>query len=91
MVEPRSHAGRVAIVTGAARGIGQRIAIKLAARGASLVLVDLDQPGETAAWLGGTAISIKADIARNEGWAHVAEEVDRRFGRADIVVNNAGI
>ncbi len=38
MVEPRSHAGRVAIVTGAARGIGQRIAIKLAARGASLVL-----------------------------------------------------
>ena len=91
MVEPRSHAGRVAIVTGAARGIGQRIAIKLAARGASLVLVDLDQPGETAAWLGGTAISIKADIARNEGWEHVAEEVDRTFGRADIVVNNAGI
>jgi NAD(P)-dependent dehydrogenase (short-subunit alcohol dehydrogenase family) len=91
MVEPRSYAGRVAIVTGAARGIGQGIALKLAARGASVVLVDLDEPGDTAAWLGGTAISIKADIARSEGWAHVAEEVDRVFGRADIVVNNAGI
>jgi NAD(P)-dependent dehydrogenase (short-subunit alcohol dehydrogenase family) len=86
---PRSHEGRVAIVTGAAHGIGQAIATTLAARGARLVLVDLEDTAETAARVGRTVMSLRADVSTDADWARIASEVDRHFGRADIVVNNA--
>jgi len=85
----RSHDGRVAIVTGAAHGIGQAIAVRLAERGARLVLVDIDDTAETAARIGTEALSITADVSKDADWDRVGAEVDGRFGRADIVVNNA--
>jgi len=88
---PASHQGRVAIVTGAARGIGQAIARVLASRGATLVLVDLIEPKETANLIGEECLSLTADVSRDLEWARVVQAVDTRFGRADIVVNNAGI
>ena len=91
MTVKRSHEGRVALVTGSARGIGRAIAIELSARGAQLVLVDLDEPTGTAAEIGGSALAIAADISDAAAWVRIGEAVDRRFGRADIVVNNAGI
>lgn len=86
-----SHKGRVAVVTGAARGIGRAIAMKLAGCGADLVLVDLETPVETAALVGGSAMAVAADVSSLDDWQAVAGQVEDRFGRADIVVNNAGI
>ncbi len=87
----KSHEGRVAIVTGAAQGIGQAIAVKLAERGAKVVLVDLIEPAQTAGLIGGSTLSIKADVTSYAEWARIGEIVDRDFGKTDIVVNNAGI
>lgn len=91
MTGPQTHAGRIAVVTGAAQGIGRAIAVQLAGRGAKVVLVDIRDPSETAALIGESARSVTADVSTDTGWHHIAEETDRAFGRADIVVNNAGI
>ena len=80
---------RVAIVTGARRGIGQAIAVKLASCGARVALVDLESPLETAALIGPTAISIVADVSRDSEWSRIGAQLDQQCGRADIVVNNA--
>ncbi|PZV38791.1 SDR family NAD(P)-dependent oxidoreductase [Mesorhizobium kowhaii] len=87
----RTHEGRIAIVTGAAQGIGREISLQLAARGAKLALVDLRKPVETAELIGNGAIAIQADISVDSGWAELAATVDKQLGEADIVVNNAGI
>lgn len=89
-----THAGRVALVTGAARGIGQAVAAGLADRGATIIGVDLAEASETrglvegcgAEWLG-----LVADVSSPADVAGVAEQALARFGRCDIVVNNAGI
>jgi 3-oxoacyl-[acyl-carrier protein] reductase len=86
-----THSGRVAVVTGAGRGIGQAIATLLAERGASLVLVDRAEPVETAALIGGNCLSVTADVSSDADWSRIASETIAKFGRADIVVNNAGI
>jgi len=84
-------AGKVAIVTGAARGIGQAIAVKLAGQGARLVLADLEAATETARLVGGESLVRQVDVASHSQWMELAAAVDSAFGRADIVVNNAGI
>ncbi len=87
--------GKVALVTGAGRGIGQAIAVKLAREGASLVINDLDEApaAETVARieaLGGAAEVVQGDVTADDFAARfVAAAVDR-FGGIDIVVNNAG-
>jgi 3-hydroxybutyrate dehydrogenase len=84
-------AGRVAIVTGAASGIGLATATALAARGARVMLADINAAGEAiAAGLEGARFR-RSDLGvREECYALVAETVDR-FGQLDILVNNAGI
>lgn len=83
--------GRAAIVTGAGRGIGRAIAVKLAKSGADVALVDLDLPIESARLAGPTAVALAADVSSPEAWAMLGQEMDRRFGRADIIVNNAAV
>ncbi|KQM96907.1 SDR family NAD(P)-dependent oxidoreductase [Sphingomonas sp. Leaf25] len=86
-----SHEGRVAIVTGAARGIGQAIAIQLAERGARLVLLDREAAHETAALISSETLIATADVSSPADWERIDQQVRARFGRTDIVVNNAGI
>ncbi len=81
--------GRVAVVTGAAQGIGRAIATKLAAQGADLVLVDQRVASETSASIGRPSLSLVVDVSSDEGWGRLAETVETRYRRVDIVVNNA--
>jgi NAD(P)-dependent dehydrogenase (short-subunit alcohol dehydrogenase family) len=84
--------GKVAIVTGGARGIGAGIARSLAAEGARIALVDVDleEAEKTAASLGVEAIGIAADVAEERAAADGAARVVDRFGGFDVFVNNAG-
>jgi 3-oxoacyl-[acyl-carrier protein] reductase len=83
--------GRVAIVTGAGRGMGRAIAIKLAQSGADVALVDLEEPIESAELAGSSAMPFAADVSSEDAWERLGEAIDQEFGRADILVNNAAI
>jgi NAD(P)-dependent dehydrogenase (short-subunit alcohol dehydrogenase family) len=81
-------------VTGAAKGIGQQIAVALAARGARLALLDLEDCLATAALIdaaGGQCLSHRIDVAKESAWSDAREAVEFRFGAADILVSNAGV
>jgi 3-oxoacyl-[acyl-carrier protein] reductase len=81
-------------VTGAAKGIGQELAVRLAERGDILALLDVDNCDETLARIdqvGGEAMHTRCDVGSEPDWAAARDEVAGRFGRADILVNNAGI
>jgi NAD(P)-dependent dehydrogenase (short-subunit alcohol dehydrogenase family) len=85
---------RVAAITGAAQGIGQRAALELAARGYALALVDLRSCGETLAELrrrGAEAIECVGDICDEAVVARFAAAVHERWRSAEVLVNNAGI
>lgn len=88
--------GKVAVVTGAARGIGQAIAARLASAGADVALCDLDKEwlAETAGHvtsLGRRAECFSVDVSKAEAVQAVVEQIEKAFGRIDILVNNAGI
>jgi 3alpha(or 20beta)-hydroxysteroid dehydrogenase len=84
---------KVAIITGAASGIGAATAKLFADEGASVVLCDIDrQQGEAnAAQIGGTAIFRYLDIRDDANWASLVTEIYEHFGRIDILLNNAAI
>lgn len=77
-------AGRVAIVTGGATGIGKAIALRLAQDGAKVVIADLQQAAHG-------DLSLAVDVSREEDVRDMAAQAARAFGRIDILVNNAAI
>ncbi len=85
---------KVALVTGAAQGIGQRTSEVLAERGFALALNDLRSPSETAARArqqGVRAIEVVGSVADEAAVKRMADTVMQEFGRIDVLVNNAGI
>jgi NAD(P)-dependent dehydrogenase (short-subunit alcohol dehydrogenase family) len=89
---PTEH--RIAVITGAAQGIGRQTALTLAARGYSLALNDVNSCAETcreAAALGAQAHEFPGDITGEAFVARLASEVESRYARVDVLVNNAGI
>jgi 3-oxoacyl-[acyl-carrier protein] reductase len=85
--------GQTAIVTGAATGIGEAIARRLAGAGAAIVIADLDCAGaeKVAASIGDSAYALGTDITQRQSVESTVEQVLVRSGRIDIIVNNAGI
>jgi len=89
--------GKVAVVTGASKGIGAGIAKQLAAEGAAVVVnyssskTDADKVVAEITGAGGKAVAVQADMAKKADIARLFEETKRAFGRLDILVNNAGI
>ncbi len=89
-------AGRVAWVTGAGSGIGEASALALAGAGATLVLTGrrtepLDAVAAAISAAGGTAVALPGDLTRPETAGGIVAETLRRFGRLDLLVNNAGL
>jgi NAD(P)-dependent dehydrogenase (short-subunit alcohol dehydrogenase family) len=87
---------KVALITGAGRGIGRAIALAFAAEGADLVLCARTRPpvqaaGEEVRAGGRRCLAVTGDVARAEDVERVVAEAIREFGRIDILVNNAGI
>lgn len=88
--------GKVAIVTGAALGLGRASALMLAREGARVVITDKREPEGAAARdvviaAGGQALFLPQDVAKEEDWSDVINATLSRFGGLDILVNNAGV
>jgi NAD(P)-dependent dehydrogenase (short-subunit alcohol dehydrogenase family) len=90
---PRSLHGKVAVVTGGARGIGRATVGALAAKGARVAIGDLDQDlaEKAAAEVGGGAIGLELDVTDRPAFTAFLDEVERQLGPIDILINNAGI
>ena len=89
----RPHAGRTALVTGAAAGLGQAYALRLAAQGARIVVADIAPVDDTVKLIeadGGAAVGVVSDVADPASVAALAERIED-LGGVDICVNNAGI
>jgi 3-oxoacyl-[acyl-carrier protein] reductase len=87
---------RIAVVTGASRGIGKSISLALAAQGAKIVAADVSLP-ETEAFvaelkaMGCDAIAVQGNVTNSDDVARIFSVAEEKFGRIDILVNNAGI
>jgi 3(or 17)beta-hydroxysteroid dehydrogenase len=84
-------AKKVALVTGGASGLGKAIAERLAAEGARVVISDVDRHAGTQAAASGTLVFLEQDVCDEKRWIEVVDEIKQRFGRLDVLVNNAGI
>jgi 3-oxoacyl-[acyl-carrier protein] reductase len=89
--------GKVAVVTGASKGIGASIAEHLASEGATVVVnyasskTDADQVVDRITKRGGTALAVQANVAKQADIERLFAETKKTFGRLDILVNNAGV
>ena len=96
MTDQRTLTGTVALVTGASSGIGEATVAVLAAHGASVAAVArrkdrLDALAGRVGGSGGTALAVEADITREDDARRAVAETVERFGRLDILINNAGL
>src|SRR5438128_6204869 len=89
--------GKVAVVTGASKGIGAGIAKHLAAEGAAVVVnyasakEGADQVVDEITKRGGRAVAVQADVAKKKDIERLFAEAKKAFGKIDILVNNAGV
>ena len=88
--------GKVALVTGGRRGLGEASAVLLGREGAKVAITDRKADGADAVLnrisaAGGKAIFIQQDVAKEEDWRRTLDDVLKQFGRLDILVNNAGV
>lgn len=98
-MRPMSFEGKTALVTGGASGIGRALGAALLARGAQVVLADVDAGGvaaaaaelESSSTVAGRVSGVALDVRDREAVAHVVDDVIARHGRLDVMVNNAGI
>lgn len=90
----KRHSGKVAVITGAAAGIGRAYALRMAAEGAAVAIVDIN-PGnavlEEIKASDGKAVAYQCDISSPEAVSKLGDAVERDLGSCDILVNNAGI
>ena len=91
--QPRSLAGKVAVVTGGGRGIGKALARSLAREGVRVAIVDLDGDAaeQAAAEVGAGSIGLALDVTDRPAFTAALDAVEQRLGPVDVIVNNAGI
>ncbi|MFP6654426.1 MAG: SDR family NAD(P)-dependent oxidoreductase, partial [Myxococcota bacterium] len=92
----KNFEGKVAVVTGAASGIGRATALRLAARGCRIALADLDRGGldslvEELTQSGATASIHIVDVSASSQMEGFARDVEARYGAVDLLINNAGV
>jgi len=90
----RGHKDKVAVITGAANGIGRAFAQRLAEDGVHIAVVDLVDGSETVDLVesfGSQAIAVNCDVSSEQSVANMAAQVQTKFSHVDIVVNCAGI
>lgn len=85
--------GKVAIVTGAAKGLGEAASRLLAAEGARVILTDVDEANgaRVARDIGPSARFLRQDVREEQGWRGLIQRIMTDFGRLDVLVNNAGV
>ncbi len=86
-------AGKIALITGAARGTGEQTARLFADEGARVVVADVleEEGARTAAEIGASAAFVRLDVTDEASWANAVGETIRRFGKPNVLVNNAGL
>jgi NAD(P)-dependent dehydrogenase (short-subunit alcohol dehydrogenase family) len=91
--QPRSLAGKVAVVTGGGRGIGKAVSRSLAREGVRVAIADLDgaTAEQAAAEVGAGAIGLALDVTDRPAFTAALDDVEQRLGPVDVIVNNAGI
>jgi dihydroxycyclohexadiene carboxylate dehydrogenase len=91
---PGRFAGKIAIVTGAAQGIGRTVALRVALEGGKVVLVDrselVDEVRQEAEQAGAEALTVTADLETYAGAANAVDRARERFGKIDIAIHNVG-
>src|ERR1039458_10722043 len=89
----RRFEGRVAVVSGAAQGMGKAVALRLGTEGATVVAVDINGAGATATAqaIGGASFAASCDIGDETSVAKLFETVAAKFGKLDVLVNVAAI
>lgn len=87
--------GKIALITGAASGLGKAMAQRFATEGASVIITDINQKNliklqQEIESFGGHSVYLNLDVSSQTDWYHVSTEIRKNFGKLNILVNNAG-